>query len=120
MSDEAIPEFGKEMCRAVVLFVLWSTVSWGHDLGCDGKPVPADVKASCCGQADAHQINAADVREDSNGDFVVTIGSRSHVFKQTETLPSSDGCYLVWYSLEWREKRATPGDWYCLRIPFGM
>ncbi len=96
-----------------------------HQLGCDGKPVPEDVKASCCGKADGHQVPAGDLHEDDNGVWHIIIGGVDYpiVYRGTRNgilaLDSRDGCSYVWYQ-SYGLGSSLQITFYCLMLPLDL
>ena len=84
---------------ALAALVLWGgeTFAHAHDLGCDGRPVPVNIKAACCGPADYHRVSYADITEDAHGYVVVSNGYTFHVPRE-EALPTPDGCPAIFYN----------------------
>lgn len=97
------------------LAILAPTCVFAHDIGCDGKPVPANIKSSCCGAADAHLINDSNLQPDINGSYIVTIDGIRRLATADHVLPSPDGCYWVFYSNSWIDSPI-----WCLLIPFNF
>ena|ERR1700733_6231677 len=73
-----------------------------HDQWADGSAIPAWVKSSCCGPADAHHLRPDQVYD--MGDYYVVDGYREKIPKlihdkpNTSILPSQDGDYWIFYS----------------------
>jgi hypothetical protein len=72
-----------------------STGAAAHDLWANETPVPAWVKGTCCGPADAHHLRADQVRRISDEYYEVD-GYFSPV-PAREALPSQDGDYWIFY-----------------------
>lgn len=103
-----------------------------HNLECQGKPVPAAIKRSCCGEGDVQQLQPDQVKgDDESGWQVLIAGAWRPVVNRNEgsikALPSDDGCYWVYYRR--RDSKSgyffdTHGDgdfnFYCLQVPFTM
>ncbi len=61
-----------------------------HDYWADGEPVPAWVKASCCGPQDVHHLRAGAVHIMADG---YHIDGLTTVIPIARALPSPDGSY---------------------------
>jgi len=97
-----------------------------HDLGCDGRPPPADIKEACCGAGDAHALAPGQWSIDKAGRYHIQIGNfdvTADVNGQPlKPSPSPDGC--AWGF--WR-RQAANGYWepngegdvrvYCFLLP---
>ncbi len=71
--------------------------AWAHDFWSNGEPVPAWVKAECCGPRDVHHLRPSAVHIAVDGYHVD--GLRS-VIPFSRTLPSPDGQYWgFWNSI---------------------
>lgn len=87
-----------------VLFALTSS-AFAHSAGCDGKPVPHNIKAQCCGISDAHQINPSRISQDGDGNWLIQIGSiiktipalNSLKDPNPQIMDSPDGCYWLFW-----------------------
>jgi len=118
------PPIGCHRARQIYLAVVMALSAGSaeaHDAWCDGKPVPANVKAACCGVADAHQVPTGEAREDGNGNFHLMIEGAEQTIPRERVSPSPDGCTWVWYA------RPTNGyvmgnviTVYCFMIPMGI
>ena len=71
-----------------------ATLAYAHDQWADGSAVPAWVKSSCCGPADAHLLAPGDYSIDSEGFHIVGI---KMVFPFDRVLPSQDGQVWAFY-----------------------
>jgi len=69
-----------------------------HNVGCDGRPVPAHIKAACCGVADAHRVDANNVSRDGSGNWIVANDGRTFTIPDERVEPSPDGCIWLFYS----------------------
>ncbi len=65
-----------------------------HERWASGDPVPAWVKAQCCGPADAHRLTAGQVHLTPEG---YRVDGYSRAIKQDRLLPSPDGSWWVFY-----------------------
>ncbi len=112
---------------AVTIAVLSVTplAASAHQLGCDGKPPPTDVKASCCGLSDAHQVPMSDLHEDDNGVWHVIVDGIDYpiTYRGThngiQALPSPDGCNWVWYQ-SYGFGSSLQITFYCLMMPLDL
>jgi len=92
--------------------------AWSHEVGCDGKPVPTNVRLSCCGAADAHLLNDTDwplPHEDDQGDWHIVVDGHEHVWSRNEIIPSSDGCYWGF----WKSYGSSMA-FFCLLVPMDL
>lgn len=92
------------------LFLLQTCVASAHDQWADGSAIPAWVKSSCCGPADAHHLTPAMVTRD--GDYYVVSGY-NHRIPANQALPSQDGDYWIFY----RDDGGIQSGVYCFFIP---
>jgi len=100
---------------------LTASVASAHDLGCDGRPPPAHIKAACCGIADAHQIDPADVSQDDHGNWHVRIGTVERVIPDEKSEPSPDGCYwLFWSDTIPKGMMSENVNLYCWLVPLDL
>ena len=65
-----------------------------HERWASGEPVPAWVKAQCCGPADAHHLTADQVHVTPDG---YRLDGYSRVIREDKLLPSPDGSWWVFY-----------------------
>lgn len=93
--------------RGSLLIVALAFVSpaLAHDEWANGGPVPAWVKASCCGPADAHHLRPDQVHRVSDEYYEVD-GYKRKIPAQ-QALPSQDGEYWIFYR-EGGEKQCAP------------
>jgi len=68
--------------------------SQAHDEWSNGKKVPDWVKASCCGQADAHHLRPDQVTRSDDYYYVEGYNDRIPI---SQALPSQDGDYWIFY-----------------------
>lgn len=85
------------LCGAVLALIALSSVAHAHDEWANGTPVPAWVKDSCCGPADAHHLTPDMVHRD--GDFYRVDGYQRPI-PVGQALPSQDGDYWIFYKDE--------------------
>ena len=69
-----------------------------HDQWSNGDKVPDWVKASCCGKADAHQIDPADVHHDAVNQFYYFDHGYEGKVNDKQVIPSEDGHYWIFYA----------------------
>lgn len=82
--------------RAICCIILLASgPASAHDAWADGTPVPAWVKQSCCGPADAHRLRPDQVRRISD-DFYEVDGYFRPIPARA-ALPSQDGQYWIFY-----------------------
>jgi len=65
-----------------------------HDVWSNGDPVPAWVKAQCCGPSDAHHLTAEQVHVTGEG---YRLDGYSRLVREDRLLPSPDGSWWVFY-----------------------
>ena len=65
-----------------------------HDVWADGDPVPAWVKAQCCGISDAHHLRAEQVHVTAEG---YRLDGYRAIVGESRLLPSPDGTWWVFY-----------------------
>jgi hypothetical protein len=65
-----------------------------HDQWDNGDPVPAWVKAQCCGPSDAHHLSEDQVHVTPAG---YKLDGYSKIIKEDRLLPSPDGSWWVFY-----------------------
>lgn len=87
---------------AVVGAALGGAPAFAHDIGCDGKPPSAAIKASCCGDHDWMRLQPGMWKQDGRIYFVMLDGKwepvvDGHSNHPIEPLPSTDGCDYVWF-----------------------
>jgi hypothetical protein len=86
-----------------------------HDSWTNGEPVPAGIKAGCCGRADSHIIPASMVSRDGNGDWHVE--GYPQTIPNAKVLPSPDGKYWL-FARQYPDGTFT--DAYCWFIPMSF
>jgi hypothetical protein len=82
------------LCLAAA-FVVGVAPSLAHDQWANGNPIPAWVKSTCCGPADAHILRPDQVTRNARGDHFVQ-GYREPI-AASFALPSEDGDYWIFY-----------------------
>ncbi len=100
--------------------VAWlSTSVMAHDVGCDGKPVPANIKLSCCGKADYHRLTADQYREEPDGSYTVIYPPWRFRVPRERVLPPPDGCAAIFFSINIMGIDGIPQVW-CFMVPMGV
>lgn len=97
---------------AVLVFALSASGAQAHDYWSDGKPVPAWVKASCCGPADAHHLRPDQVHRVS--DDYYTVDGYVRRIPVGQALPSQDGDYWIFYR---DDGDGSQSGVYCFFVP---
>lgn len=87
----------RALCALAYTALLYAP-AYAHDLQCDGNPVPEGVKLNCCGKADEHRVDPANVTRADNGDFIVVSPPYTFTVPEANALPSADGCSHIFYS----------------------
>ncbi len=89
------------ICRLAwaAVALVFSTSAFAHNFGCDGKPPPEEVKANCCGKADAHRVGPGTDYPITliPGGYQITVRGHKHGWKDEETMESRDGCSWAWW-----------------------
>lgn len=67
---------------------LWGAPAFGHDKWASGEPVPAWVKAACCGPNDAHHLQLGQVHREKGG---YRVDGYPEIIPYDTVLPSQDG-----------------------------
>jgi hypothetical protein len=80
---------------AILIAALSAQPAIAHDAWIHGEPVPAWVKADCCGQADAHRILPEAVHITAGG---YQIDGLPGVIPFSRVLPSQDGAVWVFFN----------------------
>ena len=106
---------------ALAIAACFVAISWEraypHDVGCDGKPPPEHIKSSCCGKADAFQVNPAMVRELPDGSWDVELPDAVVHLAAEKAEPSPDACYWIFYNKDIAAQYRTI---YCFLVPESM
>ena len=100
--------------RLAAAFALGVAPAVAHDLWSNGKPVPAWVKAACCGEADAHRLRPDQVNQNARGDYLVQ--GYSDPIAARFALPSEDGDYWIFYRDNLDERSAL----FCFFVPMNF
>jgi hypothetical protein len=106
----------------VIAAFLLPGVALAHDQWADGSAVPAWIKSSCCGPADAHQLRPDQVHQsDCNGNLCWRIDGYPYPIPFSSTLPSQDGQYWAFFKrLDDEHGSAGWSQVYCFFAPMEM
>jgi hypothetical protein len=69
--------------------------AYSHDKWADGNEIPAWVKSSCCGPADAHHLIPEQVHRVKGG---YKVDGYPEMVPEERALPSQDGDYWIFYN----------------------
>ena len=69
--------------------------------GCDGNPVPGEIKLDCCGKADEHRLNPQQVSRGRNDEYLIIFEGYTFVIPADKALPSSDPCSHIFFENVW-------------------
>jgi hypothetical protein len=86
-------------CLFAVAFVAMISRSEAHDTWANGDPIPAWIKAACCGSADARRLTADQVHgsyEHPDATRYYDVDGYRHQVT-VAAIPSEDGDYWVFY-----------------------
>lgn len=97
---------------AALLFV--APAAHAHDRWADGEPVPAWVRAVCCGPTDVHHLRADQVELRSDGWH---IEGYPDVVPESKAEPSPDGDYWVFYKQFPVSSGGGFSNIYCFFVP---
>lgn len=86
-----------------------------HDAWSDGAPVPAWVKASCCGPEDVHHLTADQVHEIAGKGW--RVDGYPEVLPYGKELPSEDGDYWIFYRTNGSGEAVSFSPVYCFFAP---
>ena len=79
---------------ALSIGLLYFRPAAAHDQWADGGPVPAWVKAQCCGPSDAHHLTPEQVHVTPDG---YRLDGYARVIREDRLMPSPDGSWWVFY-----------------------
>ena len=113
-------------CGFVVLSPVWVLASvlsaTSHDEWANGQPVPAWIKAACCGPADAHRLRPDQVHD--MGEYYQVDGYSKQIAKfmlvdghrvpAYNVIPSQDGSYWLFYRDQITGGQSDP---FCFFVP---
>lgn len=94
------------MKKTLLLFLLGLSPAQAHDQWAQGEAIPAWVKSSCCGPADAHLLDPGQVHMLHDGVHIDGLGT---VVPYERVLPSQDG--QIWGF--WNPKLGADATVYC-------
>lgn len=77
------------MRRLAILALLAASPASAHDFWSNGEPVPAWIKAQCCGPEDVHHLRAGAVHVQADGYHIES----PNAVPVARALPSADGEY---------------------------
>jgi hypothetical protein len=84
-----------------------------HERWGDGTGIPAWVKQSCCGPADAHRLTVSQIKHlDEEGGWLVE--GHDHLVPDSRVLPSQDGFVWIFYVTYYDGRQSDP---LCFFIP---
>jgi hypothetical protein len=95
---------------AVIACLLLAPSAQAHDQWANGDPIPAWVKAECCGPADAHQLSPDDVSLQDDGWHFRQVDT---VVPRGKELLSQDGA--IWAF--WNPALGRDAPIYCFFAP---
>jgi hypothetical protein len=72
-----------------------------HDKGCDGNPVPGNIKVDCCNDADEHQLRPEQISRGANDEYIVSFERYMFVIPADKALPSNDPCSHIFFPNMW-------------------
>ena len=106
----------------IAVAILWAASALAHDIGCDGRAVPPEVKGGCCGAGDAHTFGSGDWRQDAKGVYHVVINGVERPIVDIygvpiQPLPFADKCNWVWYRVSDDPGTGLTYHFYCLELP---
>ena len=96
--------------KRLLAVLLLTTPASAHDFWSNGEEVPAWVRSSCCGKADARHLKPSAVHIMSD---VVHIDGINTVVPRERVLPSQDGSAWAF----WNENLEPNPLIYCLFLP---
>ena len=95
-----------------------ATGAAAHEAECNNRPVPAQIKASCCGKADHHFVPEAAISHES-GVWVVTVDRWTFRIPDDHAQPADDGCYHIFFSDTITDGAGMPRVW-CWQVPMDL
>jgi len=85
-----------------------------HERWADGTPVPAWIKAACCGVADAHRLTVGQIKHVDGGWL---IEGYNYLVPDDRVAPSQDEFVWIFYRSYGDGVQSRP---FCVFIPQGM
>ena len=106
-------------CLIITAVMALASSVQAHDVGCGGKPVPAEIRAQCCGKADARNLSESDVHHEDDHWIVTGLGQP---IPDARAEPSPDGCYWIFTPLPLgsAEAMSTGMSIYCFFVPYEL
>lgn len=121
-----------------IMLAIAASSAWAHDRNCKGMPLDKAKNLGCCGKGDAHTFaDGSHFSQDGKGTWHYYVNGMDYPIVQHGSgesippLPSSDGCYTIWYRrlvgggiFTNPQLEIPPGTspeevyFYCLEIPF--
>jgi len=105
--------------RLAIILSFLPTCTAAHDIGCDHKPVPDNIKLSCCGPADYHLLDMGQITENPDGSYKVTNDKYTFTIPAAKAEPAPDGCPAIFYSEAMKGADGIPIV-FCFMIPFTL
>ena len=99
---------------AAILAIMAPATSIAHDVWANGGPVPAWVKATCCGPEDVHHLLPSQIHVTADGYMID--GYLNGPVPFNRALPSQDGDNWAFWAVR---PDGTQTDIYCLFVPPG-
>ena len=99
-------------CAFCFFLWVWSGGAQAHDQWQDGSPVPAWVKAVCCGPDDIHHFTSDQIHVRGRVYEVPGYGD----YETANATPSPDGDFWAFFKLF---PDGTHSTMYCFFAPFG-
>ena len=113
------------MIRALFVsgaLTLAATAASAHDRLCNGRPVPPNIKMSCCGRADVHMLLPDEYRQNGDGSWSVQFDDDSthahYAFHlpDSRAQPSDDTCAWIFFTPTVTDETGLPRVW-CFTVP---
>jgi hypothetical protein len=104
---------GATWLAILAIVLVFAFRAHAHDRWADGEPVPAWVKATCCGVADAHHLTPAQVHRVTGG---MMVDGYPDVIPFSQWAPSPDGEYWVFFG---HAADGSVSRVYCAFAPYG-
>ena len=106
------------LISTLVLLMVPSTAT-AHGLECGSRPVPANIKAACCGKADHHFVDAGAIERGAAGEWIVHLPPWTFRIADPSAQPSDDGCWHIFFSESVTDEAGVPRVW-CFQIPMDL
>jgi len=98
-----------------ITLLLVASAANAHDVWSNGQPVPAWVKAACCGPEDVHHLRPDQVHRISDDYYAVD--GYSTPIPASIALPSQDGDYWIFYADNQNGRQSTV---FCFFVPMNF